>query len=153
VRYFLRNTTNKRSRQNLKLKKHYEVRHKTLSPQTLKADIIPQLEAVGLIRQEADKEDRRRMLVYPTVSNYISFSNEKEKDEEEGEEEERNVDQDNGVDSSFFWETYDALEKQKQQPEPYGTVKESELKQALISSGKIQRRRSCTDCQGHDRQW
>ena len=54
------------------LKKFYEVRHKSLNPQVLKSDIIPQLEAVGLIREEPDKEDKRRMLVYPTVSNYIS---------------------------------------------------------------------------------
>jgi hypothetical protein len=114
------------------LKKYYEVRHKTLSPQTLKADIIPQLEAVGLIRQEADKEDRRRMLVYPTVSNYIS-SPSNEEEEEEG----RNVDQDSEVNySSLFWKTYDKLENQKQS-EADGTVKESELKQALISSGKF----------------
>ena len=47
------------------LKKYYEVKHKSLSPQVLKSDIIPQLEAVGLIREELDSEDKRRMLVYP----------------------------------------------------------------------------------------
>jgi hypothetical protein len=36
----------------------------------------------------------------------------------------------------FFWDVFNLLEKQKQ-PEPDGTVRESELKQALISSGKF----------------
>jgi hypothetical protein len=49
------------------IKKHYEVRHKMLSPETLRKDILPQLEVVGLIRQEKDQETKK-MLVYPTVS-------------------------------------------------------------------------------------
>jgi hypothetical protein len=53
------------------LKKYYVVRHKALSPETLKREIIPQLELVGLIIQEADPEDKRRLLVYPTVSTPI----------------------------------------------------------------------------------
>jgi hypothetical protein len=55
------------------IKKHYEVRHKMLSPETLRKEIIPQLEIVGLIRQEPDPDKKSRMLVYPTVSTpYIS---------------------------------------------------------------------------------
>lgn len=53
------------------LKKHYEVRHKTLSPDTLK-NILFQLESVGLIRLEQDKTDKRRTVVYPTVTFHIS---------------------------------------------------------------------------------
>jgi hypothetical protein len=50
------------------IRKHYEVRHKMLSPETLKREIIPQLEVVGLIVQEPDLDDKRRLLIYPTVS-------------------------------------------------------------------------------------
>jgi hypothetical protein len=53
------------------IKKHYEVRHKMLSPETLKREIIPQLEIVGLIAQETDPDDKRRLLIYPTVSTPI----------------------------------------------------------------------------------
>jgi hypothetical protein len=52
-------------------RKHYEVRHKTLSPEILKREILPQLEVVGLIQQEPDPEDKRKMLVVPTVSTPI----------------------------------------------------------------------------------
>jgi hypothetical protein len=64
------------------LKKHYEVRHKTLSPESLKREIIPQLELVGLIFQKPDPVDKRRMLIYPT-----GFS--------QGEQEEQNQDKEN----------------------------------------------------------
>jgi hypothetical protein len=53
------------------LKKHYEVRHKTLSPDALK-NILLQLESVGLIRLEQDKTDKRRTVVYPTITFHIS---------------------------------------------------------------------------------
>ncbi len=42
-----------------------------LSPETLKREIIPQLEIVGLIVQEPDPDDKRRLLIYPTVSTPI----------------------------------------------------------------------------------
>ena len=58
------------------LKKHYEVRHNTLSPETLKREIIPQLELVGLLLQKPDPDDKRRMLIYPT-----GFSQSQEDDE------------------------------------------------------------------------
>lgn len=45
--------------------------YKTLSPETLKREIIPQLELVGLILQEPDPDDKRRLLIYPTVSTPI----------------------------------------------------------------------------------
>jgi hypothetical protein len=53
------------------IRKHYEVRYKMLSPETLKREIIPQLEIVGLIVQEPDPDDKRRLLIYPTVSTPI----------------------------------------------------------------------------------
>lgn len=53
------------------IRKHYEVRHKMLSPETLKREIIPQLEIVGLIVQEPDPDDKRKLLIYPTVSTPI----------------------------------------------------------------------------------
>ena len=49
------------------MKKHFEVRHKPLSPTTLKS-ILLQLESVGLVRQEPDPSDKRKMLVYPTAN-------------------------------------------------------------------------------------
>jgi hypothetical protein len=54
------------------MKRHYEVRHKPLSPDMLKA-ILLQLESVGLIKQEPDPEDRRKTRVYPTVSSNIPY--------------------------------------------------------------------------------
>jgi len=54
------------------IKKYYEVRHKYLAPDVLRKEILPQLEIVGLIRQEVDAEDKRKMLVYPTVSTTIT---------------------------------------------------------------------------------
>jgi hypothetical protein len=39
-----------------------------LSPDVLRKEILPQLEIVGLIRQEPDENKKSRMLVYPTVS-------------------------------------------------------------------------------------
>lgn len=46
------------------IRRFYQVRHKPLSPQVLKQEILPQLEAVGLIQQAPDREDRRKMLVF-----------------------------------------------------------------------------------------
>ncbi|HEX2472356.1 MAG TPA: hypothetical protein VHJ59_06365, partial [Nitrososphaera sp.] len=50
------------------IKQYYKVRHKMLSPDILRKEILPQLEIVGLIRQEPDENKKSRMLVYPTVS-------------------------------------------------------------------------------------
>lgn len=48
------------------LKQYYIARHKPMSPEVLRLEIIPQLEAVGLIYQE--EGERRKMLVFPTMS-------------------------------------------------------------------------------------
>jgi hypothetical protein len=52
-------------------RQYHAIFHKTLSPETLKREILPQLETVGLIMQEPDPEDKRRQLIYPTVSTPI----------------------------------------------------------------------------------
>lgn len=50
------------------IREYYRVRHKILSPQTLKRDILPQLEIVGLIRQEPDPENKSRLLVHSSAA-------------------------------------------------------------------------------------
>jgi hypothetical protein len=51
------------------LRQYYNVRHKPLSPETLRKEILPQLEVVGLIRLEPDPNNKSRKLVHsPTVS-------------------------------------------------------------------------------------
>lgn len=59
------------SRQEI-LQKHYEVYGRMLDTNQLRQQILPMLETVGLITQEADKTDKRKMLVYPTVLLTIS---------------------------------------------------------------------------------
>jgi hypothetical protein len=51
--------------------KYYTVFHKTLAAK-LEESVIMQLEGAGLIEQSPDPEDKRKMLVYPTVSGNIS---------------------------------------------------------------------------------
>lgn len=54
------------SRQEI-LQKHYDVYGRMLDTHQLRQQILPMLETAGLITQEADPNDRRKMLVYPTV--------------------------------------------------------------------------------------
>lgn len=51
--------------------KYLSVFHKSLSPK-LEESLISQIEAAGLIQQEPDPEDKRKMLVYHPVSGDIS---------------------------------------------------------------------------------
>jgi hypothetical protein len=44
--------------------KYYSVFHKSLSPKT-EDSIIMQIESAGLIQQEPDPDDKRRVLIYP----------------------------------------------------------------------------------------
>jgi len=46
--------------------------HRPLAGIRLRQEILPALEAAGLISQEPDPNDRRQMLVYPTVAHTIS---------------------------------------------------------------------------------
>lgn len=59
------------SRQDI-LKKHQEVYGRPLPDHTLRKEIVPMLESSGLILQEPDKSDKRKMLVYPTTITTIS---------------------------------------------------------------------------------
>jgi len=49
------------------LKRHFEVYGRTLSESFLRKEILPPLENCGLIYQEPDPDDRRRVLVYCTT--------------------------------------------------------------------------------------
>ncbi len=55
------------SRQEI-FQKHYGVYGRMLDTNQLRQQILPMLETAGLITQEPDASDRRKMLVYPTVS-------------------------------------------------------------------------------------
>ncbi len=83
------------------LKKYYEVRYKTLSPETLKREIIPQLELVGLIFQKPDPDDKRRMLIYPT-----GFSR-GEQAEEQNQDKENSIGKHNGINQKLEEYSYE----------------------------------------------
>lgn len=59
------------SRQDI-MQKHYEVYGRFLPTWQLKDQIIPLLEASGLITQEQDPTDKRKTLIYPTILLSIS---------------------------------------------------------------------------------
>jgi len=48
-------------------KKHYEVYERLIADWQLRQQILPMLETAGLIIQEPDPDDKRRMLIYPTT--------------------------------------------------------------------------------------
>jgi len=52
--------------------KYYAIHHKYLSAQTLQKEILPALELAGLIVEEPDTDDKRRMLVYPPIQTTIN---------------------------------------------------------------------------------
>jgi len=54
------------SRQKL-LQKHFAVYGRMLDTNQLRQQILPMLETAGLIVQEADQSDKRKMLIYPTA--------------------------------------------------------------------------------------
>jgi hypothetical protein len=59
------------TRQNI-IQKHYQVYGRFIPDWQLRQQIIPMLEAAGLITQEADPTDKRKMLIYPTILLTIS---------------------------------------------------------------------------------
>jgi hypothetical protein len=59
------------SRQDI-LQRHFEVYGRFLDSWQLRQQIIPMLETAGIIRQEQDPGDKRKMLIYPTISLTIS---------------------------------------------------------------------------------
>jgi len=68
------------SRQEL-LQKHFEVYGRMLDTNQLRQQILPMLETAGLIVQEADLNDRRKMLIYPTV---LSIKSPEQKNSDDG---------------------------------------------------------------------
>lgn len=50
------------------VRKHYQVYGRFMRDWELRQQIIPMLETAGLIMQERDPDDKRRMLIYPTAS-------------------------------------------------------------------------------------
>src|SRR3989338_3244389 len=57
-------------------KKHYEVYGRMLDTTKLRQQILPMLETAGLISQEPDPNDKRKMLIYPTVAPTVSTTQE-----------------------------------------------------------------------------
>jgi hypothetical protein len=53
-------------------KRYWEVYHRHLQERRLARDILPSLESAGLITEEPDPNDRRKMRVYCTDASYIS---------------------------------------------------------------------------------
>lgn len=49
------------------LQKHYKVHNKMLDNSLLRMQILPMLETAGLITQEQDPNDKRKILVFPTI--------------------------------------------------------------------------------------
>ena len=47
------------------MKKHFDVYGKAISDCQLRQDILPMLETAGLITQEPDPKDKRKILIYP----------------------------------------------------------------------------------------
>ena len=54
------------------IQKHYQVYGRFIADWQLRQQIIPMLETSGLIMQEQDPNDKRKMLIYPTASLAIS---------------------------------------------------------------------------------
>lgn len=105
------------------LKQYYKARHKPISPEVLRLEILPQFEAVGLIYQE--EGDRRKMLVYPTVSHtynksIIDAAN-------------AAISNESVVRKELFWQLFDELGKKSGD----GSVNEPALKGGMVSSGKF----------------
>jgi len=61
------------SRQDI-IQKHYQVYGRFIPDWQLRQQIIPMLETAGLITQEPDPNDKRKMLIYPTAPLTISDS-------------------------------------------------------------------------------
>ena len=54
------------------IKKHYDVYSRYLGEAILRQQVLPMLEAAGLIMQEPDPIDKRKMLIYPTTPTNVS---------------------------------------------------------------------------------
>jgi len=58
------------------LDKHFEVYGRMLDNNQLRQQILPMLETAGLIVQEQDKNDKRKILIYPSSHYQLSDKNE-----------------------------------------------------------------------------
>lgn len=64
------------------LEKHFEVYGRILDSNQLRQQILPMLETAGLIEQEQDKDDKRKMMIFP--ASQFQLSDVKENSETEG---------------------------------------------------------------------
>lgn len=64
------------------IQKHYQVYGRFIADWQLRQQIIPMLETAGLIMQEQDPNDKRKMLIYPTPA--LTISREQNNNELEG---------------------------------------------------------------------
>ena len=56
------------------MQKHYQVYGRPVADWQLRQQILPMLETAGLIIQEKDPNDKRKLLIYPTTPLTISDS-------------------------------------------------------------------------------
>ena len=105
------------------LKQYYKARHKSISPEVLRLEILPQFEAVGLIYQE--EGERRKMLVYPTVSHTYNKSLVDAAKAAAANE--------NTVRKELFLRLFEDLSRKNID----GSVSETALKGGMVSSGKF----------------
>jgi hypothetical protein len=70
------------------MQEHLQVYGRVLADHTLRQQIIPMLENAGLIVQEPDPNDKRRMLIYPTTS--LTISGDQNNSELDGRVDEKN---------------------------------------------------------------
>jgi DNA primase len=62
--------------------KHYQVYGRPVADWQLRQQILPMLETAGLIMQEKDSKDKRRLLIYPTTQLTISnFANQEQEEQ------------------------------------------------------------------------
>ena len=60
--------------------KHFEIYGSYLPDWKLRREILPMLDTAGIIFQEPDQEDKRKMLIYPTVLSPVSSDNSEEQE-------------------------------------------------------------------------
>jgi hypothetical protein len=73
------------------LEKHYLVYGRMLDHAQLRLQILPMLETAGLIRQEQDISDRRKILIYPTLLKKVVHAPKEYSDTEGGVEIENEI--------------------------------------------------------------
>jgi hypothetical protein len=123
-------------------RKYLQVRHKSLSPETLRKSILPQLEAAGLIELQPDPSDRRRTLVYPTIQSPIS--SDVGKDQENAEKTKKNTEQEpkttENIDSQKYRGSNSGVNQQQTQEilTQFGSGKKEENEEGSWKNVRIQ---------------